>query len=158
MKTKLLRTPEDKQVLLQQDLGKDFKLFSKKYIHERSYIIAIKEQLIFGTKKETIVGIVSIVEASSRIDNSIGIGFVNTHAKFRNCGIAKELVERLFQFANEEKKHISNTAYEAEGDKWLKPLMQNASEKYPDVFLFECGNTSKYVKIEDAPKKFKLKH
>lgn len=128
-KTIVLRSPQEKSILLHQNLEANFSFFDREMVAHRSYVAVVEG--------DAIVGLVCLVEASMRIPGALGVGFIETHCQHRHRGIAKALVRGLFAFAREQGKAIANTPYEEDGARWLAPLMQATAQHYPDVVLHE---------------------
>lgn len=127
--TRVLRTADEKSCLWDEAVQSGFTLFDQNMLSHRTYIVAFEAQAV--------VGLVCLVESSARIPGALGIGFLETHRLHRNRGVAKALVNGLFEFASRQGKHIANTSYEPDGERWLAPLMRSAAQRYPHVALHE---------------------
>lgn len=128
MEIQVLSSAEQKHVLAKAD-GAKIKYLNYDLVDSRTYIVALNQG--------EVVGVVSLVDKSFRINNAIGVGFVSVHQDYKHQGIAKKLVEALFSYAKGLKKHISNTPYEPEGLLWLKPAMTRNAALNPEVLLYE---------------------
>lgn len=134
---KTLRTPEEKELLrLIPETGSGFSLFSPDLVAHRSFVVALSDEV-------KVVGIAQLVEISSRVDNAIGIGFIETHVDFRNQGISKHLVNSVFALAQSLGKDVANTSYEPDGERWLKHTMHAYASAYPNVRLIERDEPTK---------------
>lgn len=86
---------------------------------------------------QKIVGLASLTESSNWHDNAIGVGYISTHKGYRKKGVAKLLVETLFNYAATTHRDISNTSYEPDGKLYLRHVMQRVSTQHPEVTLYE---------------------
>ncbi len=127
--TRVLCTPADKALLRKEYLDQAFSFFDPSMVSHRTYIAVFEDA--------TIVGLVALNESSLRMPGALGVGFIQTHEGHRNRGVAKCLVEGLFAYAASCGKPIANTEYEPDGKRWLEPLMRDASQRYPQVALYE---------------------
>ncbi len=127
---RVLRTAEEKQALRAGDcLERDIPHFSEEVLNWRSYLAAFEG--------DQVVGLVGFVENSLRVPGALGVGFISTHRAHRQRGVARALVNALFEWALEQGKAIANTDYEPDGLKWLKPLMLEQARMTPTVQLIE---------------------
>lgn len=126
---RILRSREEKCFLYNQNLDDVMSFFDSDLVMHRTYIVALE--------KGNVVGLVCMREEGMWVPNALHIGYVETHPAHRNKGIATKLVEQLFLFASAEKKAISNTKYEPQGQLWLQPVMQAAAIRHPAVALHE---------------------
>lgn len=129
MKIRVLRTIREKLPLWDDKSLKDIPFFSTDVIRHRAYIAAMQGQKI--------VGMACVTEDSMRIPGALGVSFVSTHPDHRNQGIAKQLVQALFEFARSERKGIANTAYEPDGEAWLRHVFARQAQAFPDVAFYE---------------------
>jgi GNAT superfamily N-acetyltransferase len=93
--------------------------------------------LLVAYNDNVVVGIAAIVEKTVWYPNALGIGYISTHDDHRNIGVATALVTALFDYAKKSCKHISNTPYEPDGERYLKHVMHRISNNYPSVTLYE---------------------
>lgn len=129
MKLRVLRTLREKLPLWDDARLRDIPFFNTELIRHRSYIAAMD-----GSQ---VLGLVCVTEDSMRIPGALGVSFVSTHPEHRNQGVARELVRSLFEFARSERKGIANTAYEPDGDTWLRHVFARNAQAFPDVVLYE---------------------
>lgn len=127
-KTLVLRTRAEKAIL-REELEEEFFYFDRRVLNMRTYVVVLE--------KDEIVGMVALTENSMWADNAFGVGFIETHAEHRQRGISKLLVDGLFRLARKDGKAISNTPYTPNGFEWLRPVMHEAAQRYPDVKLHE---------------------
>ena len=129
---RLLRSISEKAVLLKQaGLAQEIDFFTSYNVPIRSYIAAFD-----GDK---VVGLVSFMYGSSRGPEHLGIGFVSVSKGWRNKGVAKALVEKLFKVAENEGKSIFPSYYEDMGKKYLHHVMERTAIAFPAVALIDRG-------------------
>jgi len=126
---KIIRTDSEKELLRNKDLEHTVKFFT--LLTNRTYIAALKG--------DRVVGLAALVEDSIRQPGSIGLGYISTHRDYRNQGIAKVLVQALFELVLAENKNIVNTHYEMDGLMFLEHVMHRVAKLYPSVILTEQG-------------------
>ena len=127
---RVLHSPLEKALLLvHRDLAKNICFFAHESIAHRTFIVAL------ANKK--IVGMASLAERSHRVPGAMGLCFVSTHLAYRNRGVATALAGAVFAYARAKGKAIANTAYEALGEKHLKPVLTRVALAFPDVALIE---------------------
>jgi GNAT superfamily N-acetyltransferase len=68
---------------------------------------------------------------------TLGVSFISTHDDYQNQGIAKKLVQALFEYARSLRKPISNSSYVPRGRAYLRHVMQRTSREFADVPLIE---------------------
>ncbi len=127
---RLIRAAADKRLLDSPELEASLPLFSRELLKCRTYLASFCEGKV--------VGLVGIAETSRRVPRALGVAFISTHPDFRRQGVARELVEALFQFARLHGVGVATTPYGPEGRKWLRPLLRDAARRYADVPLHEC--------------------
>ncbi len=127
--TLVLRNREEKAILRDPELAEKFSCFNPDMVNFRTYVVALEAGKV--------VGMVALLDQTMRMENAVGVGFVESHLDHRNRGIARVLVDGLFQYARKSRKAIANSAYTSDGRKWLQPLIKEAAERYPDVPLHE---------------------
>lgn len=122
------------QLLFDQtsDLCANVKFFKNEHPHELEL-----KTLLVAQIENVIVGITRIQNDTSHYDNAVGVGYVSTHKKYQNLGVATAMVKALFAHAQLEGKAIFNSRYELDGEIYLQPVMQRVSNKYPTVELVE---------------------
>jgi len=98
-------------------------------VHHRSWIVAYDDVCIRG--------LIALRKESGHIPNALGIGYISTHKKYLNQGIASLMVRSLFDYAKKLKKDIANTPYEPDGDIYLRHIMEREAMKHLDVTLYE---------------------
>jgi len=126
--TRIMLAATDKVPLWDEDLNDAFVFFDRYLVQQRNYVAVLEEGRV--------VGLVGFTD-TSRCPGSLSLRFLETHENHRRRGIAKLLVDGLFQFARRQGVAIANTEYEPDGLLWLKPLMTAAALRYPDVVLHE---------------------
>ena len=129
MKIRVLRTIREKLPLWTDESLNAIPFFAIDAIRHRSYIAAMQGSAI--------VGLACVTEDSMRIPGALGVSFVSTHPERRNQGIARQLVEALFEFARNEHKGLANTAYEPDGERWLRHVFARNAQAFPDVAFYE---------------------
>lgn len=129
MNIKLLRSIREKLPLWDDDSLASVPFFSKDLIRHRTYIAALDGRQVLG--------LACVTESSMRIPGALGVSFVSTHPQHRHQGVATRLVQGLFDFARNEAKGIANTAYEPDGERWLRHVFARQAQQYPDVVLYE---------------------
>ena len=97
--------------------------------------------LLVAQLDKCIVGIVSVHNSTFYHEDAIGVGYVSTHKKFQNLGVATAMVKALFVHAELKGKAIVNSPYELEGEIYLQPVMQRVSNKFPSVEFVERDYT-----------------
>lgn len=127
--TRVLRTRAEKAVLRNVEMEDDFFFFDMSVLDMRTYVVVME--------KDEVVGMVAVVDESMWVKNALGVGFVETKAEHRQRGISKLLVDGLFSLARNDGKAISNTPYSPNGFDWLRPVMKETAQRYPDVRLHE---------------------
>lgn len=122
------------QLLLDQtgDLEKFVRFFNSEQLRQHQFRTFFVAQI-----DRCIVGITSVRNSSAYHENAVGVGYISTHKRYQNLGVATAMVKALFAHAQLEGKAISNSPYELEGDIYLKPVMQRVSNKYPTVEFVE---------------------
>lgn len=88
-----------------------------------------------------VVGVAGLVRDSHRVPGALGVSFISTHCDHLNRGVATALVRALFDLAARRGQDIANTAYEPDGHKWLRPVLQRVAREYPRVQLHEHPST-----------------
>jgi GNAT superfamily N-acetyltransferase len=127
---RILRDAPSKELLSgQPHVTTGFAYFNPKSLADRTFIAALDAGVV--------VGLVSLLESSFKIQNALAVAYVATHREHQRRGVAGQLVTALFEFAQGQHKHIANSFYGAEGRLWLMPLMSAAALRYPDVALHE---------------------
>lgn len=129
MRVQVFRSAQEKVPLWHDKTLEEIPFFNAEVIRYRSYI-AVKDGPV-------LCGLASFVEDSMRVPGAIGISFVSTHPAHRNKGVAGKMVRALFELARAEKKPLANTAYEPDGEKWLKHVFHRTAIEFPDVQFFE---------------------
>ena len=132
MEIRILRESASKRVLRQESLEEAIPFFDIEMVSHRSYLAAIESGCV--------VGLVSFVESSMRVPGALGVGFVSTHSGHRGCGVARRMLEALYELAAHENKPIAMSAYEPDGERWLRPLLAKLSLQNPHVRLFEAAS------------------
>ena len=125
----VMREEKAKVPLLTQPLEKVIPFFDRNMVPHRTYLAALL--------RRQVVGLVALVESSSRVPGALGVGFISTHVEFLNQGISSQLARALFDFALDQKKAISMTAYEPDGEIWLRHVLQRIAAATPSVQLIE---------------------
>lgn len=126
---RLLRTRDEKSVLREVALSKKIPFLV--------YDPRAHGGLLVALAGPHIVGAVGLVMDSHRIPGALGIGFVSAHSDHRRKGVSKALVTALFELARQRNQAIANTAYEPDGERWLKPVMRRTAALYQDVEFYE---------------------
>ena len=93
--------------------------------------------LLVAQLDKCIVGITSVHNSSSYHENAMGVGYISTHKKYQNMGVATAMVKALFTHAKLQGKAIVNSPYELEGQIYLQPVMQREANKHTDVEFVE---------------------
>ena len=130
LQVQLLRSPADKRRLLSKSLAPVMAHFDPDMLAHRSYLAALDPQ-------GQVLGLVCFVESSARTPGALGIAFVSTHVQHRRQGVARALVEALFELASTESKPVAMTPYEDDGEKYLKPLVAHFAAQFPSVTVYE---------------------
>lgn len=122
------------QLLVDQkdDLKESVRFFQPEQLNQFHFRTLLVAQL-----DKCIVGIISVHNSSAYHENAVGVGYVSTHKKFKNLGVATAMVKALFLHAQLEGKAIVNSPYELEGEIYLQPVMQKVSNKYPTIEFVE---------------------
>jgi len=128
-RVRLLRTREEKAILREVALSKKIPFLAYDPRAPGSFLVALAGPHI--------VGAVGLVMDSHRIPGALGVGFVSTHSDHRKQGVSKALVTALFELARQRNQALANTAYEPDGERWLKPVMRRTAALYPDVEFYE---------------------
>ncbi|KWT98263.1 MULTISPECIES: GNAT family N-acetyltransferase [unclassified Variovorax] len=132
IQTRVLRTSEQKhQVFAGQlkEMETSLVYFDPYTARHRSFIAAMDG--------EQVIGLAALKEESTRIPGAMTITFVSVREDRRNQGVAKLLVDALFDFAEAEGKALANTQYEEEGLLYLKPALEAAASRRPHVGFHE---------------------
>lgn len=112
---------KDKDVLRKQtDLASAIEFFFADITAHRSYIAAFD-----GDK---VVGLAGFREKSWRVPDAIGVSFISTHRGHQNQGITSQLVSNLFAYARASNKSLAMSAYEPQGLKYLRPVIQRTAQ------------------------------
>lgn len=122
------------QLLVDQkeQLDGPVKFFKPEQLQELRFRTLLVAQL-----DRCIVGISSVHNSSAYHENAMGVGYISTHKKYQNMGVATAMVKALFTHAQLQGKAIVNSPYELEGQIYLQPVMQRESNKYPAVEFVE---------------------
>ena len=122
------------QLLVDQkdDLEKSVRFFNSEQLRQLHFRTLLVAQL-----DRCIVGIISVHNATHYHENGMGVGYVSTHKKYQNLGVATAMVKALFTHAQLQGKAIVNTPYELDGQIYLQPVMQRESNKYPHIEFVE---------------------
>lgn len=115
-----------------KDLQAGVKFFKDEHLYELD-----KKTLLVAQIEKCVVGIIRIQNDTMHYDNAVGVGYVSTHKKYQNMGVATAMVKALFAHAQLEGKAIFNSRYELDGEIYLQPVMERVSNKYPTVELVE---------------------
>lgn len=115
-----------------EDLEQSVRFFKPEQLDEFRFRTLLVAQI-----DRCIVGIISVHNSSAYHENAVGVGYVSTHKKFQNLGVATAMVKALFAHAQLEGKAIANSPYELEGEIYLQPVMQRVSNKFPTVEFVE---------------------
>ena len=127
--TRILKTHDEQIEFLSKDLKPFIPFFTVCMMGFRTYIVALEDNAV--------VGLVSLTEETLWHENCLGVGFVSTHVNHRNKGVSTALVKALFEYARTSGKGISNTKYEPDGEKYLKPVMTRVAAAHSDVKFIE---------------------
>lgn len=126
---RLLRTASEKSLLDREDFEATIPLFKRDLLRCRTYLASLDGA--------NVVGLVGFAESSRRVPGAFGVGFISTHVDHRRQGVARELVDALFELALSQGKAIATTQYGPLGRRWLRPVLKAASRRYPGVRLLE---------------------
>lgn len=127
MEVKILKDATEKEILKNVGYG-DIKFFDKPR-EDRTYLAAVEG--------EKVLGLISVDEATARIENSVGIGYVSVHREHKSKGVSRLLVKELFEYAHQVGKNIANSGYEPQGRQRLRHVMRRTATMFPTVQLFE---------------------
>lgn len=123
------QSTQEKAPLLAPSLTDQIPFLGSDLVAHRAFLVALKQG--------EVVGVVSLVKDSFRIPGALGVGFISTHLRHQNAGVARALVKSLFELAASRKQAIANTSYEPDGDRWLRHVMTRTAALYPDVEFYE---------------------
>lgn len=120
LEIKLLRSDLDKYFLHgRRTLEDSIKFFLQDTVLHRSYLVA--------AQGEEVRGMIGFVEESAWMPQAFGIGFISTHREHREEGVARALLNALFELATKEGKGIVMSAFD---------------EKCPSAFQLSVGSTA----------------
>lgn len=132
----LIQSPEHPvwQLLVDQrdDLKESVRFFKPEQLNDFR-----RRSLLVAQLDKCIAGIIYVHNSSAYHENAVGVGYVSTHKKFQNLGVATAMVKALFTHAQLEGKAIANSPYELEGEIYLQPVMERVSNKFPTVEFVE---------------------
>lgn len=115
-----------------EDLEQSVRFFKREQLEQLHFRTLLVAQI-----DRCVVGIISVHNNSAHHENAVGVGYVSTHKKYQNLGVATAMVKALFAHAQLQGKAIANSPYELEGEIYLQPVMQRVSNKFPTVEFVE---------------------
>ena len=96
--------------------------FENEWNPHRHYLAAIEEGQI--------VGLVCFNWQPGWLENAFGIGYVSVAEAFRGRGVATALTDAFFALAAKEHRGVFVTAYEPDGKRYLRKLIQRAASRH----------------------------
>ncbi len=114
------------------DLKEQVKFYNPNHLHElhtRTLLVAQLDNIV--------VGLTVLHNNASNHENALGVGYVSTHKKYQNMGVASAMVKALFMHAQLTGKAIANSPYELDGQIYLQPVMERTSNRFPTVEFVE---------------------
>lgn len=83
---------------------------------------------------DKIVGLVKLgVTSGIKEDNMKGIYYVCVDPEFKQLGIGKALIQKMFELAQIRNYELYMSSYTKDGRSYLGPTVESMKKKYPDV-------------------------
>jgi GNAT superfamily N-acetyltransferase len=87
-------------------------------------------ELIVAESDGLVVGLITYVESSGRDPDYIGVGIVSVHRKFQGKGLARGMINLIFDQAWLLDKGVRVSPYTEQGKLKIKPIFEEFSSKY----------------------------
>ena len=87
-------------------------------------------ELIVAEEDGLVVGLITYVESSGRDPDFIGVGIVSVHPKFQRKGLARGMINVLFDQAWLLDKGVRVSPYTEQGKLKIKPIFEEFSSKF----------------------------
>ena len=87
-------------------------------------------ELIVAEEDGLVVGLITYVESSGRDPDFIGVGIFSVHPKFQGKGLARGMINILFDQAWLLDKGIRVSPYTEQGKLKIKPIFEEFSSKF----------------------------
>ena len=87
-------------------------------------------ELIVAEEDGLVVGLITYVESSGRDPDFIGVGIVSVHPKFQGKGLARGMINVLFDQAWLLDKGVRVSPYTEQGKLKIKPIFEEFSSKF----------------------------
>jgi GNAT superfamily N-acetyltransferase len=103
--------------------------FDRHFARDRTFVAAMDG--------DQVIGLASIREGCRRVPGAFTLTFLSVREDRRRQGVAKLLVEGVFDFVQAHGMDLANTQYEEAGLKYLKPVLEAAATRRPNVGFHE---------------------
>ena len=87
-------------------------------------------ELIVAEEDGLVVGLITYVESSGRDPDFFGVGIVSVHPKFQRKGLARGMINVLFDQAWLLDKGVRVSPYTEQGKLKIKPIFEEFSSKF----------------------------
>lgn len=87
-------------------------------------------EIIVAEEKGLVVGLITYVESSGRDPDYVGVGIVSVHPKFQGKGLARGMINVLFDQAWLLGKGVRVSPYTDQGLLKIKPIFEEFSSKF----------------------------